>query len=357
MRGCRAGAFVVGIQKTPLGADRRLRAARRPISLHARFAAALRRRRRARRQPAGALAAAAPAGRRVGARESLRACGASPLCASFLPLLLLAAIHGTFLSQQLWGSTYGIWPLLILLLAELLAFLGAFTARANVSIAGSRPRWPQSFPSRFWFAEASTPPAKSGSPTPTFPTAPRRTPRFPRSRASPRPARICRKSTNCCATPRPTFPSTMESFQFPEKNRSISPPAARRSFRAVLRSHHRSVLAERDCRSRSGAQHSLADCEDRCADQRRPHARPRGIDAAADAGVHARGALARLRCVSGDTQRASRSASRQAGKQRLRFLASLFPTASTAPSPSPSGRHRPRQSRRSLQRNGSPVPM
>jgi len=53
----------------------------------------------------------------------------------FLPLLLLAAIHGAFLSQQLWGSTYGIWPLLILLLAELLAFLGPLTARAN------GPRW------------------------------------------------------------------------------------------------------------------------------------------------------------------------------------------------------------------------
>jgi len=51
----------------------------------------------------------------------------------FLPLLLLAAIHGTFLSQQLWGSTYGIWPLLVLLLAELLAFLGTFTARANAN--------------------------------------------------------------------------------------------------------------------------------------------------------------------------------------------------------------------------------
>ena len=61
--------------------------------------------------------------RGVGRRPSLRA---------FLPLLLLAAIHGTFLSQQLWGSTYGIWPLLILLLAELLAFLGAFTARVHV---------------------------------------------------------------------------------------------------------------------------------------------------------------------------------------------------------------------------------
>jgi len=61
--------------------------------------------------------------RGVGRQSSLRL---------FLPLILLAAIHGTFMSQQLWGSTYGIWPLLILLLAELLAFLGPFTARANV---------------------------------------------------------------------------------------------------------------------------------------------------------------------------------------------------------------------------------
>jgi hypothetical protein len=52
---------------------------------------------------------------------------------AFLPLVLLAAIHGTFLSQQLWGSTYGIWPLLLLLLAELLAFLGPFIARANAN--------------------------------------------------------------------------------------------------------------------------------------------------------------------------------------------------------------------------------
>jgi hypothetical protein len=42
---------------------------------------------------------------------------------AFLPLVLLAAIHGTFMSQQLWGSTYAIWPLLALLVAEMLAFL------------------------------------------------------------------------------------------------------------------------------------------------------------------------------------------------------------------------------------------
>ena len=44
---------------------------------------------------------------------------------ALLPLILLAAIQGTFMSQQLWGSTYGIWPLLILLLAEMIVFLVA----------------------------------------------------------------------------------------------------------------------------------------------------------------------------------------------------------------------------------------
>jgi hypothetical protein len=34
-------------------------------------------------------------------------------------LAVLAAIHGTLLSQQLWGSTYAIWPLWVLLLAEM----------------------------------------------------------------------------------------------------------------------------------------------------------------------------------------------------------------------------------------------
>ena len=36
---------------------------------------------------------------------------------TLLPLIVVATIHGTFLSQSTWGSTYGIWPLLILLLA------------------------------------------------------------------------------------------------------------------------------------------------------------------------------------------------------------------------------------------------
>jgi hypothetical protein len=48
---------------------------------------------------------------------------------ALVPLLLLAAIHGTFLSQQVWGSTYAIWPLLALLLAEMIAFLADLTMR------------------------------------------------------------------------------------------------------------------------------------------------------------------------------------------------------------------------------------
>jgi len=43
--------------------------------------------------------------------------------ARLLPVFILAAVHGTFLSQQLWGSTYAIWPLLMILIAGILASL------------------------------------------------------------------------------------------------------------------------------------------------------------------------------------------------------------------------------------------
>jgi CDP-diglyceride synthetase len=58
---------------------------------------------------------------------------------SLLPLILLAAIHGTFLSQQLWGSTYAIWPLLSLLLAELIAFLAGLTVRHHNPNPDAKP--------------------------------------------------------------------------------------------------------------------------------------------------------------------------------------------------------------------------
>ncbi len=46
---------------------------------------------------------------------------ANPGLRPFFPLILLATILGAFLSQQLWGSTYALWPLLALLIAALLA--------------------------------------------------------------------------------------------------------------------------------------------------------------------------------------------------------------------------------------------
>jgi hypothetical protein len=44
---------------------------------------------------------------------------------SLLPAILLVTINGTLLSQQLWGSTYAIWPLLMLLVAEMIIFLAS----------------------------------------------------------------------------------------------------------------------------------------------------------------------------------------------------------------------------------------
>ena len=40
--------------------------------------------------------------------------------AAALPFVLIATAHGVFLSQQLWGSTYAIWPLFVIMIALLL---------------------------------------------------------------------------------------------------------------------------------------------------------------------------------------------------------------------------------------------
>jgi hypothetical protein len=45
-----------------------------------------------------------------------------------LPFILIATVQGAFLAQQLWGSTYAIWPLLILLLAGVLAALAKLSS-------------------------------------------------------------------------------------------------------------------------------------------------------------------------------------------------------------------------------------
>jgi len=50
-----------------------------------------------------------------------------------LPLILIAAINGCFMSQQLWGSTYAIWPLFVILLAMSLTAL-AELARGRAAL-------------------------------------------------------------------------------------------------------------------------------------------------------------------------------------------------------------------------------
>jgi hypothetical protein len=46
-----------------------------------------------------------------------------PSVARLLPFILIGTVQGAFLSQQLWGSTYAIWPLLMILLAGILTEL------------------------------------------------------------------------------------------------------------------------------------------------------------------------------------------------------------------------------------------
>jgi hypothetical protein len=57
---------------------------------------------------------------------------------SLRPILLLVAINGTLLSQQLWGSTYAIWPLLVILIAEMLVFLASIAPAGTGAETGPR---------------------------------------------------------------------------------------------------------------------------------------------------------------------------------------------------------------------------
>jgi hypothetical protein len=57
---------------------------------------------------------------------------------ALLPAILLVTINGTLLSQQLWGSTYAIWSLLMLLIAEMIAFLASIDSAEEVGKARSQ---------------------------------------------------------------------------------------------------------------------------------------------------------------------------------------------------------------------------
>ena len=52
-----------------------------------------------------------------------------------LPFIIIGAIHGAFMSQQLWGSTYAIWPLFMILLAIALAdFASIYPIRLDAGL-------------------------------------------------------------------------------------------------------------------------------------------------------------------------------------------------------------------------------
>lgn len=70
-----------------------------------------------------------------------------------LPFVLIATIQGAFMSQQLWGSTYAIWPLFMILLAMTIAGLTRFRLEAElVPQSAGRPGPPSKQADEFyWF--------------------------------------------------------------------------------------------------------------------------------------------------------------------------------------------------------------
>jgi hypothetical protein len=47
----------------------------------------------------------------------------APDLSLIVPTIIIATVHGAFLSQQLWGSTYALWPLFMILVATVIAAL------------------------------------------------------------------------------------------------------------------------------------------------------------------------------------------------------------------------------------------
>jgi hypothetical protein len=56
-----------------------------------------------------------------------------------LPFIVLGAVHGAFLSQQLWGSTYALWPLLMILIGCTLSTLCMLFQESHTNAATSAP--------------------------------------------------------------------------------------------------------------------------------------------------------------------------------------------------------------------------
>jgi len=55
-----------------------------------------------------------------------------------LPFILIAAVNGNFMSQQLWGSTYAVWPLFMILFASTIAGLASVSSLASIGLGAGR---------------------------------------------------------------------------------------------------------------------------------------------------------------------------------------------------------------------------
>jgi uncharacterized membrane protein len=82
-----------------------------------------------------------------------------------VPLIIIATVHGAFLSQQLWGSTYALWPLFMILVATVLTALVDLmtTLTANPETASTDDNLTQHLSSPGW--EGWLAPAEGSWPT------------------------------------------------------------------------------------------------------------------------------------------------------------------------------------------------
>jgi hypothetical protein len=77
--------------------------------------------------------------------------------AAWLAFVLLATVHAAFLSQQLWGSTYALWPVLMVLIACSLSTLSNFGRQATTTLEQKKlERGTQAFTPTFAAVVANT---------------------------------------------------------------------------------------------------------------------------------------------------------------------------------------------------------
>jgi hypothetical protein len=82
-----------------------------------------------------------------------------------LPLIVIGVVHGAFLSQQLWGSTYALWPFFIILVATVIRALNdlvtkpsADSENPSINVGPTQHQSSQCQEGRFAPAEFSWPP-------------------------------------------------------------------------------------------------------------------------------------------------------------------------------------------------------